>query len=43
MSPVMKSEKSANGTERGSETRIVTGSIRLSNCDARIMYMNAIE
>ena len=43
MSAVAQSEKSANGTDSGSEIRIVSGSIRLSNCEARIMYMNAIE
>ena len=39
MLPVYQSEKSANGTESGRESRIVSGWTRLSNWVARIMYM----
>ena len=41
--PVAHSESSANGTDSGSESRIVSGWTRLSNCDARIMYMNTTD
>ena len=43
MLPVTQSENSANGTESGSESRMVSGCTRLSNCEARIMYMNTID
>ena len=39
MLPVYQSENRAKGTDSGSESRMVSGWIRLSNCDARIMYM----
>jgi hypothetical protein len=37
--PVYHSERKAKGTDRGNESRIVRGCSRLSNCEARIMYM----
>ena len=43
MLPVYQSENSANGTDSGSERRIVSGWITLSNWDARIMYMKMTE
>ena len=43
MLPVTHSESSANGTDSGSESRMVSGWTRLSNCDARIMYMKMID
>ena len=39
MLPVYHSESMANGTDSGSDSKIVSGWIRLSNCEARIMYM----
>ena len=36
-------ESSANGTESGKLNRIVIGSMKLSNCAARTMYMNTME
>jgi hypothetical protein len=41
--PVYHSENSANGTDSGSESRIVSGWITLSNCEARIMYMKMTD
>ena len=43
MLPVYQSENSANGTDSGSDSKIVSGWIRLSNCEARIMYMKMTE
>ena len=43
MLPVYHSENSANGTDSGSDNKIVSGWITLSNCEARIMYMNTTE
>ena len=43
MLPVYHSESMAKGTESGSESRMVSGWMRLSNCEARIMYMKANE
>ena len=37
--PVYQSENKAKGTDRGSESRMVRGCTRLSNWEARIMYM----
>src|SRR3990172_5885108 len=36
-------DRSANGTDSGSESRIVKGWTRFSNWAARIMYMNTID
>jgi hypothetical protein len=36
---VIQREKSANGMARGSESMIVNGCRKLSNCAARTMYM----
>ena len=41
--PASHSDSSAKGIASGSDSRIVTGSTRLSYCAARIMYMNAID
>ena len=41
--PIAHSEKSANGTASGSDSRIVSGWTRLSNCEARIMYMKMTD
>src|SRR4030095_5474097 len=41
--PVTHNEKSANGTAKGSDSRIVNGCVRLSNSEARIIYMNTTD
>ncbi len=41
--PLTSSDQSANGTDSGSESRIVSGCTRLSNWLARIMYMSTTE
>ena len=43
MLPVSQSETRANGTDRGSDNKIVNGCTRLSNWAARIMYMNTTD
>ncbi len=43
MFDVIHKEKSANGTETGSESSIVNGWTMLSNCDAKIMYMKMTD
>ena len=41
--PMSQSESSAKGMESGSESRMVNGWTRLSNCAARMMYMSTTE
>jgi hypothetical protein len=41
-SPITISDSSANGAERGRLTRMVTGSMKLSNCAASTMYMKTM-
>ena len=38
-----QSASMANGTDSGSDNKMVSGWMRLSNCEARIMYMKANE
>src|SRR5262245_44126115 len=41
--PNNHSEKKAKGTDRGNDSRIVSGCTRLSNCEARIIYMKITD
>jgi hypothetical protein len=41
--PMTISDSRAKGTDRGRLTRMVTGSMKLSNCAASTMYMNTME